>query len=716
MISLVLSIDDLPIPPKAIAILKAEDISTLYPPQEDAIKKGLFNRKNLVLSVPTASGKTLVAELAIIKNLFEARGKCLYLVPLRALASEKYNEFKKYESLGYRVGITTGDYDTTDEWLANYDIIVSTNEKANSLLRHHAKWLKDLGLIVADEIHLINDTDRGSTLEIVITQLRELNPDVQILALSATIQNADEIANWLDAELVQSTWRPVELREYVCYQNTVWASYDEKEKLPRLNTNPVINIILNTIKKNGQILIFTNTRQNSVSMAKRASKFVVKYLSEDNLIELKEIAKSILSAGEITKISRLLSSLVLDGVAFHHAGLSHAHRTIIEDAFRKNKLKVIAATPTLAAGVNLPARVVIISSYHRYDLSRGYSQIPVLEYKQMVGRAGRPKYDKIGYSYIIAKTQSQIYDLLEKYVFGEPEEITSKLSSEQVLISHILGVITSGYCNTIDTLLNFFSKTFYGYQKGTMRGIKRVTRNAIDFLSEHDFITFSSNRYLPTSFGKRTSELYISPFTALIFRDALDLYKKPTTAFGYLHLVSHTPDMPKMYFRKRDYEIYESILDERFDEFLVSIPSFDDPYEYEKFLSEIKIAEILKDWIDERSEDYIIEKFDIGSGDLYRLVENSKWLLYSLSEIAKILRYSKHIQPINKLISRVKYGVREELLELVQIENIGRIRARILYNAGYTNIQALRKATVADIAKLPNFGTALAKKIIAATS
>ncbi|MHA1470183.1 MAG: DEAD/DEAH box helicase, partial [Candidatus Asgardarchaeia archaeon] len=156
-----LSLVELPIPTKVAMLLKDKGITTLYPPQEEAVKKGIFKKKNLVMAAPTASGKTLIAELVMLKNIFENRGKAIYLVPLRAIASEKYKEFKKYEEIGIKVAITTGDYDSSDQWLANYDIIITTNEKADSLLRHNPSWINNIAVIVADEIHLINDEDRG---------------------------------------------------------------------------------------------------------------------------------------------------------------------------------------------------------------------------------------------------------------------------------------------------------------------------------------------------------------------------------------------------------------------------------------------------------------------------------------------------------------------------------------------------------------------------
>jgi helicase len=203
-----LRVEELPIPDSVKAVLAKAGYDELYPPQADAIQAGALEGKNIVLASPTASGKTLVAELVIIKSILEKEGKALYLTPLRALASEKYEDFQKYRELEkapgrkVRVGITSGDYDSSDIYLANFDIIISTNEKADSLLRHRSPWIADISVVVADEIHLLTEADRGPTLEVVVTRLLKLNPELQVVALSATIKNAAEIGEWLNASQI----------------------------------------------------------------------------------------------------------------------------------------------------------------------------------------------------------------------------------------------------------------------------------------------------------------------------------------------------------------------------------------------------------------------------------------------------------------------------------------------------------------------------------
>jgi len=207
--------------PEQLHKIISSSISELRPAQEKSLKAGLLDQKNLLVCTPTASGKTLIAEIAMLSTILEGRGKAIYIVPLKALASEKYNDFKtKYGHL-IKVALSIGDIDSSDGYLANYDLIVCTAEKLDSLLRHHTPWITKVKVVVVDEIHLLNDPSRGPTLEILITILRQILPNIQLVGLSATIGNAKELADWMDANLVQDTWRPVKLHQGIYVDNHI---------------------------------------------------------------------------------------------------------------------------------------------------------------------------------------------------------------------------------------------------------------------------------------------------------------------------------------------------------------------------------------------------------------------------------------------------------------------------------------------------------------
>jgi len=710
--------EELRIPDQAKKVLVNSGISELFPPQVEAVRAGALDGKNLLLASPTASGKTLVAELCALKHILEHEGKVLYLSPLRALASEKYSEFKKYEVLRkpngrhVMVGISTGDFDSSDPWLGRFDVIIATNEKCDSLLRHRAPWIDDLSLVVADEIHLLNDVDRGPTLEVVLARLRQVNPDVQLLALSATVSNAEDIAEWLNAVPVTTEWRPVKLREGVLMDTEIQFKDGGSTRIKKKTGNPVINLALHGIQQGGQVLIFTSTRRNAVSLAKRAASKVGEVLSKASRRALERIAESIISSSERTRISDLLAELVKRGVAFHHAGLSSAHRRIIEDAFRDGKIKALTATPTLAFGVNLPARMVIISNYRRYEPGYGYYPISVLEYKQMVGRAGRPKYDEIGESILIAKTEEERDYLFASFVLAKPERIWSKLGVERILRSHVLATVASEFARSEQGIYDFFGRTLYAYQYD-LRAIKGLIAKILKFLYREEMIKVDGSEIRATRFGRRVSQLYIDPLSAIIIREGLLNGAPKLSEISFLHMIAHTPDMfPKIRCSSREIDRVSTFLEKHRNELMFEEPEeWADSLTYEEFLGEVKTAWVLKSWIEEKTEDEIIEMFGVEPGDLYRLISTSDWLLYAVQELAKLLSQKGILPRIAELRERVVKGVKPELIPLARLEGIGRARARNLYSAGFRTIDDLRKASIDDLSNLPMIGPRIAKRI-----
>lgn len=696
-------------------ILEKAGISTLYPPQQEAVEKGALDGRNLVMAIPTAAGKTLIAELCMLKSVLGGKGKCLYIVPLRALASEKYEEFKeKYESLGIKVGISTGDFDFADPRLANYDILVATSEKVDSLLRHRAKWLADVvSVVVLDEVHLIDDPGRGPTVEVLTARLRQVNPTVQILALSATVKNADEIAKWLGAELVRSEWRPVPLRKGVYFNGKIVFDDGSKLRLDVGEMDDLTALAVSTVREGGQSLIFVNTRRSAQAAAALISETVATMLSSEEKERLDAIAKTVESAlGEPSRTCRELAGCVRRGAAFHHAGLHHAQRKAVEDAFRKNLIKVVCATPTLAMGVNLPSRRTIIRDYRRYVEPYGQVFIPVLEFYQMAGRAGRPQYDKYGEAILIAKSKNEVEALFEKFIKAEPERITSKLATEPALRTHVLASVAAGYVSDEAGLLKFMSGTFFAYQYG-VTDVERIVQRVLDFLDREEMIKREEKLLLATEFGRRVSMLYIDPLSAVILRDGLQgAISKPPTEIGLLHLVCHTPDMELLYLRQDDYAELEAFFLEHADELLTEIPDGrSEPEKFETLLAELKTARMLQMWINEMREDDIHEMFGVGAGDIRRAAETAKWLLYSAHELSSLFRIKAALTPLRKLEQRVRHGIKEELLELVQLHGIGRVRGRSLFRAGYRKLSDIERASEQELARVPYIGIELARSI-----
>lgn len=711
-----MKISELAIPQQVKDLILQSGITELYPPQEEAIQAGALEGKNLVLASPTASGKTLVAELCCLKHVLEKGGKAIYLAPLKALANEKFDDFKKYTVLkksdgsDISVGISTGDYDSSDPWLEKHDIVITTNEKADSLLRHRARWMDNISLVVADEVHLLNDAERGPTLEVVLARLMQVNPSIQVLALSATMGNVDEIGRWLRAQFVVTEWRPVILREGVLLHDEIQFKDGDAKKIVRKTSNDAVNLVLNTMKAGGQALVFASTRRNAVALAKRIADYTAKELSKVAKKTLEHEAEKVRNVDERTKISDDLAELVQRGVAFHHAGLGGAHRKIIEELFRQGKIKVLTATPTLAFGMNLPARVVIIQDYRRYEVGYGYYPISVLEYKQMAGRAGRPKYDKVGEAILIAKTADESDYLMDNFVLARPERIWSRLAVEKIMRGHVLATVASGFANTENGIYEFFGKTFYAHQYD-IKGIRSVISKILKYLYEEQMLYVDGDKLCATPFGKRVSELYLDPASGVVIRDALKRKPEWLTEFSMLHLIAHTPDMgPVMRPYEQEIDQISVLVEEHRREFFVSPPmEWEDRLGFVEFLGEVKTALILKAWIEESSEEELLEKYNVQPGDLYRIIENGKWLLHATCELATLLREKEYVQLTSELVERVTKGIKRELLPIVKLEGIGRVRGRKLYNAGYKTVDDLKHVKMEDLIAL--LGPALAKKV-----
>ena len=667
-------IDDLPIDKRVVEILRGRGIKKLNPPQVEAVRKGLLEGKKLLVTSPTASGKTLIAELGMVNYLLSKGGKAVYITPLRALTNEKYNTFKDWEKLGLKVAMTSGDYDTDDSWLENYDIIVTTYEKLDSLWRHNAKWLHDVSYFVLDELHYLNDPERGPTIESVAIRAKRKGV---ILGLSATISNGEKIAKWLGAELVATNWRPVPLKEGVLFpesekKKSFIVLYKDGTSRKVYGEDGILAYTLDVVSKGGQVLVFRSSRKLAETTARKIAQSMnfVK-LDDRKLLEVANKIKEVDDAGSNEKED--LYNLVIRGVAYHHAGLSKGLRDVIESSFRDRIIKVIVATPTLAAGVNLPARAVVIGDIYRYNRKVvGFMEpIPVMDYKQMSGRAGRPGFDENGEAVVIVRSRSEADKVFKRYLMSDVEPIESKLGSESAFYSFLISTVASEGEMTKEDLLSYVRDSLLPKEL-----IKKYFDSGLEWLLDHDIFGLKDDKIVLTKFGKRISDLYINPFTAVTIREALEKNEKGCE-IAYLHLLAFTPDGPSVGVSRSE----EEALIERLDcELFVDEP--EDEIEFSNYISALKTAFIIYDWINEVDEDTILGKYGIGSGDLRAIVETMDWLTYSGYHVASVLGLNDHKDVLEELHQRVKDGVKPELIELVKVPGIGRVRARLLYQHG----------------------------------
>jgi helicase len=566
-----------------------------------------------------------------------------------------------------------------------------------------------VSILVVDEVHLIHDPSRGPTLEVIIAHFRALNPNTQIIALSATIQNAVELTDWLDAELVQSDWRPVPLKEGVLYKKDIRFNDGSIRSVEGSAKKSLELLVEEGLRDGGQSLVFVNSRRSTVSVANKLTKIIGPQLSEKEKKNLAKIARSLSrNQFDFTSVLQTLPECIEQGVAFHNAGLSSSQRRVVETEFKAGLIKCIVATPTLAAGVNIPARRVIIRDLWRYDMNFGLTPIPILEYKQQAGRAGRPRFDTNGEAITIAKDRTQQDQIFFNYILADSEPIYSKLGSQAALRMHILAAIATNFVKSSQSIADFIDRTFFAYQSDISLRVKEI-EIAMNFLKENGFVEYVDDEYTATVLGSRTSSLYIDPLSALQLKQAMEVScNRDPVALSFLHAVCSTPDIRSLYLRGTDTWVEEEI--ERHQNALLIEPPIGSRSDYEWYLSDFKTAYLLHDWIEERPLDWLVSRFNIWPGDIHNIVEVAEWLLHAAREFARMYNY-ECLSELNDLIIRVRNGCKAELLNLVSLKGIGRVRARALYDEGFTTINSLRGVPEERIAGIKGIGKIVAQSI-----
>ncbi|WP_225316357.1 MULTISPECIES: DEAD/DEAH box helicase [Haloferax] len=501
---------------------------------------------------------------------------------------------------------------------------------------------------------------------------------------------------------------------------------------------------VSTISVGGAALVFVNSRRNAESSAKRLKEVTEKYVGGEEKKELANVAAEIRDVSD-AETSDTLANCVAKGAAFHHAGLAPKQRTLVEDAFRNQLIKTISATPTLAAGVNTPSRRVVVRDWQRYDGDYGgMKPLDVLEIHQMMGRAGRPGLDPYGEAVLLAKDADARDELFERYIWAEAEDVHSKLAAEPALRTHLLATIASGFAHTREGLLEFLDQTLYAAQTDDPKRLEQVTDRVLDYLEINGFVEFEGDSIQATPVGHTVSRLYLDPMSAAEIIDGLEWAAKhrteklralegettPTqkresdatggfqkasemvtassggesdedadfesdrtypTPLGLYHLVCRTPDMYQLYLKSGDRDTYTELCYEREPEFLGRVPSEYEDVAFEDWLSALKTARLLEDWVGEVDEDRITERYGVGPGDIRGKVETAEWLLGATERLASELDLDA-VYAVREAKKRVEYGVRQELLDLAGVRGVGRKRARRLFEAGVETRADLREA------------------------
>lgn len=665
-------------------------IKEFNPAQKAVIESGyLEDKSNYIISIPTASGKTVLGILPALKTILNG-GKAIYAAPLLSIQNEKVKEFKAFEEHGIKVG----------KHPSNSDLSVMVFESFDALTRFSWNVLREVDTLIIDEFHMIGEYSRGPTLESAITRAKIINPSLRIIALSATLKNIDEIEQWLDGKTVEHNYRPVPLNKEVL----------DAEMFNTKNKNDVIvKIVEKAIEDNSQALSFVSTRRFTESLATYVAKKIDKKTTKEQKQKFKQVADKLLEVpkkkGSLPTTTCLkLAEAAEKGVVFHHAGLFNEQKEIIEDEFRKGNILMITATPSLMYGVNLPSKYVVIRDHTRWT-SNGPASIPVFDYEQMSGRAGRPQYDDVGYSYLVAKTMDEAFDLEARYVNGEIELTNSKLiDNKDAIYKQIIAQIASSLSKNLDDLNDFFGKTLYGFQMKNNPSMSMFAQDslnwelesALEFLLQNGIIRATPEGLKTTDFGNLIAKSNYAVETAVKIKEYVSTMEKLNPA-EMIYALAETPDLPLISFKGRKSKD----------------PVRDKLSECGLFAVDIGNPEAtavsLIEWIDERNEYEIENTYNVYSASTRRSAYEASRLVKFAKNTLEVLGNYSNLKDMDYLSARLYYGVKEDIIPLVVgVKRLGRKRARLLMKTFGDN---LSEASEKELQKVEGIGPKLAGKV-----
>ncbi len=679
------------IPPEVIRLWQTRESEHLLPVQELAIKRhNLFGDGNLLIQAPTSSGKTFVGEMAAIQTALR-RKKVVYLVPLKALAEEKYLDFhEKYTPYGLKVIISTRDHRQFDAQLesGDFSIAIVVYEKLSQVLVRRPERFTEVELVIADELELLSDPERGANVELLLTQV--LQSGCRVLGMSAVLGEAGKLAAWMNAELVQYDRRPVELRFGVLHEGLFrYRTYNEfSEGEERLLDTDLESSAWETLMENvaafvtqaEPCLIFVKAKHES----RRGAELLARHLSLPAAEHTIERLQSLESTHSRDKLLETLAN----GVAFHNADLAPEERRIVEDGFRRGEIKAMVSTSTLAIGLNLPAQNVFMTSEKwQYDNRFGMPwKTPILrgEYENMGGRAGRYGSGKaFGRSILIAPTPFDHETLWRRYVEGTRESITPQLA-EAALEDHALRLVASRTCTSEEMLRAFFESTLTGHwlwsTSLTLDEVEFRIRTAVNRAVDAGMLTRVGDSGLEaTPFGHAVTAKGVTIATGVQLAAWIrESETRHWSATDLLLATALTPDARGPYLslttREYDHADYPGRLKRlTMDEDLAANVPLNrlrncDLMPFFEEVRAIKETLVMLDWMEQAGLYDIEEKFRVFAGQIFATADQLAWLIDATAAIAAAFgAQERFVERLLVHAERVQWGIRETLLPLARL-------------------------------------------------
>ncbi|XP_017792592.1 PREDICTED: DNA polymerase theta [Habropoda laboriosa] len=719
------------LPPNILQKYVARGITNMFAWQVECLSKHkvIEEVRNLVYSAPTSAGKTLVAEILMIKTVLERRKKVIFILPFVSVVREKMYYFQDLLSdSGVRVEGFTGGVVPPGGFAATH-VAIATIEKANSLINRlmEENELVNLGAVVIDELHLVGDPNRGYLLELLLTKLKYMtfrneNINIQLIGMSATLPNISLLAKWLDAELYKTEFRPIPLNEQCKIGKNI---YDSKLRLIRslipmpelsMDSDDIFHLCIETISDGHSVLIFCPTKNWCEKLAEQIAAAFYKLGQENTQLgkTLRDQLDSALISETLEQLKRspigldnVLKNTVSFGVAFHHAGLTMDERDIIEGSFRSGSLRVLIATSTLSSGVNLPARRVIVRSP-----MFGGRLLDSLTYRQMIGRAGRMGKDTAGESILMCKPNEQ--KAAETLLSASLKPIHSCLEDSGPLIRALLEAIASEVVYTPSDLELYTKCTLVSLSEE--HDSNDPANEAIKFLIDNEFLllqkTEEGHRWVATAFGKACLAASIPPRDGLFLLEELQKARRCFVLDTELHVVYLvTPLNSGNQIGAIDWmtflELWKLLSEsERRVGQLVGVE--------ERFLtSAIKgivrsgkslnihrrfyTALALHDLVREVPLNAVCKKYGCCRGVLQTLQQSASTFAGMVTQFCKQLGWDCMELLVSQFQTRLQFGVCRELLDLLRLPMLNGLRARSLYKQGITSVADLAMANELDV-------------------
>jgi helicase len=689
------------IPESIIKTWEESQGEKLLPLQSSAVTRfNLLNGESLIISAPTSSGKTFCGEMAAISSIFR-RKKTVYLVPLKAIAEEKFSDFQtKYSSLGIKVVISTKDrreYDLDLE-KGDFDLGIMIYEKFNQLLLKNLDLLRNIDLLIIDELQMIGDSSRGQVLELTLLKVLNSGYKPQIIGLSAVLGEVERLASWSGCKYLLEKKRPVELLQGILYKGRFaykeYNSQEEgKEEFIAVENEEIENILFPNLQmlleKGEQVLVFLKSRNETIKMALL---FADEFKGEPASEALEKLAEL-----EVTSLKEKLEFCLQKGIAFHNADLTYEERGLVEHSYLEKKIKLVFATSTLAMGVNLPARTVFIETlkYESGEFTDKGVMVPLTwnEYENMSGRAGRFGLEKeFGRSVLLAGNQFHFDSLWDKYVEGKEEKlipVLDKIDLEDV----ILDLVSSGLAKDSAGLEKYLANTFSADIINRDQNV--INENILKLIEENILISDEKGALYVTALGKVISLQGIKIETGLTIKRKLDKESSSEPVnpnlstmdpigdpLGWFYELLKTKDGERIYipltFHEIENRVYQEKLKGRFtqdnisEQRLQEFSSISSGQLSSRQLSRLKLSLFFCDWITPAPLRDLENEYGLRSGFISQIAQELAWLLDSTSAIARILNCGEGLEKILKNLAwQVQFGIGQDMIEIAKLKVSG---------------------------------------------